>query len=172
MSDNKINQENNIVSGDQAGGSIDKSVHNYFTKSSMPSRMANLIKKFKEEKAGDQLFQTEIAKLKHYMEQVPTEVVIGLEAKLKEGGQEDILSFAEKTKELFTKKLVQYQFSESAQEIHAYLLVEVFTRFNLHVTPLIKQNASKEQIRGAVQINIIDQINSLLDDNVLDLYPD
>ena len=77
---------------------------------------------------------------------MPDEEIGGLEEKLRAGNYENLLDFAQKTKELFTKKLASYQFSETAQEIHAYLLAEVYTRFNFHVFPQMKKDLQQEKI--------------------------
>src|SRR4051812_20179237 len=57
------------------------------------------------------------------------DVVIGLEGKLKLGGIECQLDYAERAKERFSKKLNKFILYPSAQRIHAYLLGEIESRF-------------------------------------------
>lgn len=171
--ENKITQSKNTVHGNMAGQdqyNIENKI--YMPDPSKPTRMARLIEKFRKEKENDTQFQEQIQKLTHYSSQVPDEDVLGLEPKLKESGHDGLLAFAQKTKELFSKKLAQYQFSESAQQIHAYLLTEVYNRFNLHVLPAIQKQASQEEVNQKIQEHIISPIDNILEENVLELYPD
>jgi len=162
-----VSQEGNVVFGDLAGGSIDKSVRIYAGKG--PTEMQRLIEKFRKERGTDIPFQQTVDRLRHYSTQVSTEQVVGLEAKLEAGHRDDLLEFAKTTKERFAKKLALFQLSESAQEIHAYLLAEVYTRFNNHVAPLIRDGEQPAAVHAAIQASVIDPIQTLLEDNVLQL---
>lgn len=167
--DNNVIQENNVVLGDQVGR--DKNVH-YHLPLEKPSRMARLVEKFRKERENNKEIQSQIEKLKHFTTAVENEEVKGLEPKLIEGNQAALVDFACQCKELFAKKLAQYQFSEAAQEIHAYLLASVFQRYHLHVYPLVKSNKPAEEISRVIQEHIIRPINETLEDNVLDFYED
>jgi len=161
-------QSGNVVAGDQAGRDIIK----YITSdNSRPSEMGRLIDRFKAEHQNDPQFEDTVEKLRHYSK--PTgDTVLGLDGKLSAGNRQDLLEFATATKEQFAKSLAKHQFSESAQEIHAYLLAEVFTRFNTHVYPLIRQSSTHAQIADAIQTRVVDPVKALLEDNVLGLYAD
>lgn len=164
-------QENNIVHGDQAGRDIIKKTT--YT-NSRKNYVQSLNAKFLKERENKKELNEIIDRLQYYWDNVDdndTEV-IGLDEKLKKGGYDDFMEFARKTKELFTKKLTKYQFSESAQQIYAYILAEIYSRFHLHVYPLIKNNATKQEINKAVNEQIITPVQEMLEENVLDILAD
>lgn len=167
MDDTHTKQENNVVHGDQAGRDIFKF---YATDGSQPTPMGRLVEKFKRERMEDAGFHETLDILKHFGRPLSGETVAGLEAKLRASGREGLLLFAQQTKELFTKKLIEHQFSEAAQEIHGYLLAEVYTRFHMGVLPAIQQGLSAEAVDALVKARVIDPVQALLDENVLRLF--
>jgi len=169
MPNEKIKQIDNVVGGDLAGRDIYK-VSNYAIDPSRPTSMAKMIEKFKEEIKNNKVIDKIIDDLQHYSNPAPGDTLIGLEAKMEEGGRSDMIPFAKRTKELYYKKLTQYQFSETAQEIHVFLLAEVFTRFHNFIHPLMGSNLSQIQINEIIQDKIINPIQDILDENVLRLY--
>jgi len=172
MASSKITQSQNTVAGDQAAGDINKNQisFNYAYDSQRRTDIAVLIEKFRVEREGDIKFYETVDKLEHYKSSPPGEPTLTLEEKLEKGGCADQLRFARQTKELFSKNLVQFQYSESAQRIHALLLAEVYSRFHRLVSPLIHQGADINAINRAVQVEIIEPVQRLLQDNVLELY--
>ena len=60
---------------------------------------------------------------------------------------------------------------ESAQKIYAYLLGEVWNRFNLLVVPGIKEGGSKLEVDELIQDKVIGPVLDLIPENVFDLYP-
>lgn len=172
MSDEKNSQIANVVQGDQAGRDIVTNVNHYTYDPSRPTQMSRLIDKFKAEHATNSQYQQTIDKLEHFGTVVAEEQVIGLEQKLTAGGRTSFLEFAQRTKELFTKKLAKHQFSESAQRIHALLLAEVYSRFHNHVYPRIVAGGAEAEINLLVQSQIIDPVQAMLEENVLHLYAD
>lgn len=174
MAEREVSQTKNVVSGDQAAGDINKNkiAFNYGYQPGARSEITALIEKFRTERGGDVKFEATIKKLEHFQSQAPDEPVLTLEEKLEKGGCLDQLRFAQRTKELFSKKLVEFQYSESAQRIHALLLAEVYSRFHRLVAPLIYQGADINAINHAVQVDIIDPVRCMLEDNVLELYSD
>jgi hypothetical protein len=168
-----ISQSDNVVGGDQAGRDINKpTVINYGLDSSGVTQIAKLIEKFRIERAGDQLFQQTVEKLEHYSAQPVDVQFLSLEEKLDRGGCAGQLRFAKETKELFTKKLVQFQYFESAQKIHAFLLAEIYSRFHRFVSPLIAEGAPTTVINHVVQEDVLAPILALLGDNDLEIYSD
>lgn len=164
-------QASNVVHGDQAGRDIINTTFKlYAVDGSQPTPMGRLVEKFKRERQEDARFNATLEILKHFGQSLSGETVAGLEAKLRASGREGLLLFAQQTKELFTKKLVEHQFSEAAQEIHAYLLAEVFTRFNMDVLPAIQQGMPAEGVNALVRNRVVDPVQALLDENVLRLF--
>ena len=171
MGDSHTTQKNNVVLGHQAGRDIINNTINLYTADgSQPTPMGRLVEKFKKERENDTQFHETLEILKHFARPLSGEDIAGLEAKLRASGREGLLNFAQQTKELFTKKLVEHQFSEAAQEIHAYLLAEVYTRFHVEVLPAIQQGADPAAVNTLVQQRVIQPVQALLDENVLRLF--
>jgi hypothetical protein len=131
VSDSDTTQSGNIVGGDQAGRDIHKTIVNCVPGPGCQSQIVVLSEKFRAERAGDVKFHETIEKLEHFQARVDHEPIVGVEDKLTTAGFSiQQVEFAKKTKELFAKKLVQFQLSESAQRIQALLLAELDSRFH------------------------------------------
>ena len=164
-------QENNVIGGNQAGRDlINNAINLYASDGSQPTQMGRLVEKFRKERQNDTRFNETVSILEHFARALSGEDTIGLEAKLRASGRESLLVFAQQTKELFTKKLIEHQFSESAQEIHAYLLAEVYTRFHNEVLPAIENGTTMETVSSLVQRRVIQPVQDLLGENVLGLF--
>ncbi|MBW8782462.1 MAG: hypothetical protein JF599_11325 [Verrucomicrobia bacterium] len=96
------------------------------------------------------------------------DVVIGLEGKLKLGGIECQLDYAERAKERFSKKLNKFILYPSAQRIHAYLLGEIESRFQAAFTPMVDA-LSPEQKVEFVKMKVVEPIKLQLGLNSLGL---
>lgn len=135
--------------------------------------MRALIARFKVEAEENETFSGVIPKLQHFSNVVDApEAIQGLEGKLTDAGYENFLHLGITTKEQFAKKLIEFQFSRSAQEILSFLLAEVFTRFHTSVLPAISSNESHAVVFRLVQSEVINPISDLVEENVLDLYAD
>jgi len=167
-------QKNNKVLGDQAGGNIDKSItHHYAAPSKSSDTMSFLIAQFKEEFKNDQQVAELIERLEHYSSNVDAKAeVIGLGNKLETGGYSAYIDHAQSMKEAFVKKLMKYQFYESAQQIYVYVLAEIYTKFHLKVYPLIIDRKSSDVVLEAVSDSVVDPLIERLGENVLHLYAD
>ena len=172
MSDFEAKQEKNIVGGDQAGRDINKNIYIVPNDGGRRTPMGNLIEKFRYEKKNDIQFKKTIEKLEHYSRRVEGDEIIGLEAKLKAAEYDAFIEFAQKTKELFAKKLAKHQFSESAQQIYAFLLAEMWDRYYRNVYPQIQNGLPQDRICKLVETQVLDPIKELLEENVLELYAD
>jgi len=173
VADPNVTQSQNVVRGDQAGRDVNKSttIVNYSFDASQPTPIGLLIEKFRKEQAEDKQFRDIIAKLEHFSK-VADGKLSSLSEKLESGGCKSHVEFAEKAKELFAKKLVEFQYSESAQRIHAYLLAEVWSRFHRFVRPLIAEGADIHALNCCVEVHIIQPVQSMLGENDLELYSD
>lgn len=167
----KTTQNNNVVLGDQAAGDVIKNTYN-INGGIASTELGRLIEKYKKEFENNIQFNEQIDKLQHYSTPLPDEKIIGLEAKLNAGQRLNYLPFAIQTKEIFVKKLAKYQFYEAAQEIHAFLLAEIYTRYNLHVYPQITSGTQESEINSLIQRKIIDPILGLFSENILHIYSD
>lgn len=166
----KTMQTGNIVNGDLAGGNINKSI--YMPESSVSAELGRLTEKFKKELENNIQFNEVIEKLEHYITPIANDEIIGLEAKLKEGKRSTHLPFASSTKERYVKKLAKHQFYEAAQEIHSYLLAEVYTRYYNQIHPQITNGAQESEINDLIQSKIINPILGLFNENILHIYAD
>jgi hypothetical protein len=141
--------------------------------SGQKNRMAVLIEKFKKERENDEVFVGIISKLQHFNTSADGNTAVeGVTSKLSKAGMDHFVSFAIHTKELYVKKLAEFQFSKSAQEIHCLLLAEVYTRFHYHVWPALCTGRTETDIAALVQQHIISPVSEMLTENVVDLYSD
>jgi hypothetical protein len=174
MFENKTVQENIEAGGNVAGRD---NIQNNFSINS-PAKSINYIERvtlrYHSEKANNPNICNIIDELQHFKTQIEGESVEvqGLKKKLTDGNLEDLIPKAEEYKEKFTKKLVKHEYSESAQEIFAYILAEVKTRFDLHVYPLLQQRVPIQQINQIIVDLVITPAQNELGDNVLRIYKD
>jgi hypothetical protein len=98
--------------------------------------------------------------------------VEGVKAKLGKAGYDNLLGFALMTKEMFVKKLTEFQFSRSAQEMQCLLLAEVYTRFHYCVWPALCAGEDQKKVMSLVQTHIINPVSEILGENVLNIYAD
>lgn len=162
-----MNQEGNWVAGDMAGRDINK----YYVAPTENKYLVELYKKLDEEIKGSAQIRELMEALEHYMSRVPGDN-IGLDEKLSKGNRADLLEFARQTKERFSKKLVKFQFYESAQKVYLFVLAEVYTRYMNSVYPLIQSNQPPVVVNKAIQEQIIGPINTMLGQNMLELCSD
>ncbi|HEX3142503.1 MAG TPA: ABC-three component system protein [Pyrinomonadaceae bacterium] len=168
MNDPEVKQEGNLVLGDQAAGSIDKSTRSYnFPKPQQSaSTMARLLKRFEYERTNNITLKGYIEELNHYYSPVEGDV-IGLEQKLKDGKAENFLKFALSTKERFYKRLTKFELYESAQKINAHLLALVITYFELQIAPRIRQGLKEDELGTVIKEFIIEPLLREVEDNSL-----
>lgn len=135
--------------------------------------VANLERRFLAEQENDIRVQGIIPKLQHYLELTKEEtVLIGLEKKLRNGGFDKIVNFAMDTKEQFSKHLMLYALSPSAQMIHAHMLAKVYTCFSMYVLPSIQEGKDQNEIISLLRVKIFEEIENCLGNNVLNILDD
>lgn len=163
-------QEGNVAN-DLAGRDIIKPS---YTVNAAPlqkhNKLKELFRAFEHEKENNIQFKEFIDELEHFTTSQDEEV-IGLEEKLKNGNRETILSFAKAVKEMYTKKLVKYQFYQSAQKINVYLLGLTWQYFMTSVYPLVCNGAPESVVNDAVKNSIIDPLLEALDGDTLGFQP-
>lgn len=161
-----------ITPGDILAGMQD-SLNLFKNLSAQKNRMSVLIERFKKERANDEVFSGIIAKLQHYSTSTDgVGDVEGVKTKLGKAGYDNLLEFALVTKEMFVKKLTEFQFSKSAQEMQCLLLAEVYTRFHHFVWPALCEGQGQGAVQALVQQFIINPVSEMLGENVLDIYTD
>lgn len=162
-----VRQENNIVGRDQVGR--DKFETHYHVPR---THMSELIDRYKKECQSNTVFHDKVEELEAYCSPASRGDVLGLDEKLENGGYSDFREYAVKTKERFFKKLVRFQLYESAQRIYAFVLADVCTRYHNDVYPLVLEGKSQAEIHSAIQRNVVDPVQAILEENVLGIMAD
>lgn len=168
MNGNKVSQSN--IKAQTVIGRDDRSIHIHRTSSTQ--YMEGLMAKFKDEQKSKIQCYDIIDDLKHYSTAIKNEKIIGLEAKLIEGNRKEYINFATETKEKFYKKLKKNEYSESAQEIYTFLLAEIYSNFNHHIYPLLKEEHSIEYINKLIDEFVIIPAQDILGENILRIFKD
>lgn len=169
MSENEVTQTNNVAGSDIAGRDVNKTYSSAYSFGESQARvkyMAELLKKFKEDCDHNSQLKEFIDEFDYFNNQLEGDIV-GLEQKLKDGNRDGFIEFALRTKERFFKKLLKYQFSESAQRIHIYLLASLESRFQNHVAPKIRDDHPAEEINILIEEALIKPLLLELDENLL-----
>ncbi len=156
----KVKQIDNVVYGDQAGGNI--TTNNYILPSSQAAShmLANLLNRYKAEVRDATYIGQIIDDIVYYNSTKDTEV-IGLEAKLDQGNRSHVFFYAEEAKDRFHKRLLKFQFSESASKINSYLLAQIVSNFQRFVYPRICDGSSSTEIDGLVLLHVVKEVEAL-----------
>ncbi len=132
-----MNSQKNIYSGgDVAGGNIDKSftaVYNNHPK----TRLGGLIEQLRDQIGKDPCAEEFVESLLSWMNPKRTDLRRDLATKLNACGKGYLLSDALENKELFAKQLRRTAFNPALQEIYAYILGEIHSRFIYQIKPMI-----------------------------------
>ncbi|WP_268225332.1 ABC-three component system protein [Sinomicrobium oceani] len=172
---NEVTQSNNAVeNGDIAGRDIIKPTTINIGRVSFggKSQLEVLYEKLEQEEQNSTGFSEMVEELMHFKNYAANTEVIGLEKKLENGNRLRYLNFAEKAKEKFTKKLLKNEHSETAQQIYAFLLAKVYSRFETQIYPRLNEGHPEEYINQLVDEFIIKPLEDLLGDNLLRIYED
>ena len=171
---NGVNQTNNTLeNGDLAGRDINKPTYNIGRGSfGGQSQLEILYARLEKEKQESAIFSDIVDELLHFKNYAANTEFIGLEKKLENGRRLNYLSFAEKTKEKFTKKLLKNEHSETAQLIYAFLLAKVYSSFENYIYPRFIEGHPDEFINQLVSEYIIKPMEDILGENLLRIYDD
>lgn len=168
-----VKLENISANGGVAGRDYtDNSVHNYASSPPQLTHIQILYQRYLNESSDDQKETKEIIEdLQHFLERPARYIEINLEQKLIKSGREYLIYDAEEAKERAMKRIMKFQHSEVAQEIFAYTLSDILTRFKKLIVPLIKKGADIEVIDNAIFEKIISPIASEAEPCNLGLNP-
>ena len=147
-------QNDNIVAGSLAGR--DLSITNNFP---LPTQIKLLCERLQTE-GHDVAAPTKefIEDLQHYLDRPASQFGRTLAEKLVDSNRAELVELAQEAKERAMKKIMRFQSSRTAQEIFAYVLGELHTRFVLHVNPLVASQANRAEIDAAMQEKVISPI--------------
>lgn len=99
-----------------------------------------------------------IEELAEYTTDRPDREIIGVEAKLANGGREDLIQNAIYFKNKFERKIAKKQLSRSEQHCYAHILAFIESKFNQFVRPLILNGSSKQVVDAAVHEHIFEPV--------------
>lgn len=99
-----------------------------------------------------------IEELAEYTTDRPGREIIGVEAKLENGGREDLIENAIYLKNKFERKIAKKQLSRVEQHVYAHVLAVIQTNFNQYIRPLILNGRSKDEIDAAVHEQVYEPI--------------
>ena len=171
---NEVTQTDNTVeNGDISAGDINKQTY-YFGRVPFEgkSQLEILYDKLEKEKKESTVFSDIVDELLHYKNNADDTDIIGLEKKLENGNRLKYLSFAEKSKEKFTKKLLKYEHYETAQLIFAFLLAKVYSSFETNISPHLSEENSDTFVNELVSEYITKPLEDILGDNLLHIFDD
>lgn len=170
MTGNEVQQIGNSAGNDIVGR--DKydnrtTIHNYPSGLRVPA-LTSFYERYKDDVANNRELKENIEKFNYYTTPFKGDV-IGLEAKLQNGGFGDIIEYAQEAKESFHKQLYRNQFSESAQLINCHLLSIVQSYFETYIMPKIRSGMQQEEVIVLVQERIVTPLLHELGENILNL---
>ena len=154
----KVDQSKAIAHrGDVVGGSKVENITNlnFYTPPST-GVVGSLLDTLEMEMSKNIEIQQTIGRLQDFYDrQVPSDGVIGLEAKLRASNRTDDLHRALAKKELFVKTLEKWSLYASAQEIFVHLLARAEHEFQSLISPQINQ-LSEVEVNSITTTRIID----------------
>ncbi len=162
-------QNDNVVGGSIVGR--DMTVNNNYP-AIVSTQIKLLCERLQLEEDSNANPATEfIEDLQHYLDRPASEFDRTLAQKLVDSNRAELVELAQEMKERAMKKIMRFQSSRTAQEIFAYVLAELHTRFLLHVSPLIALNASRADVDAAMQERVIAPVVDAVAPSPLSLNP-
>ena len=127
------------------------------------TRFSKRFERLNQEVSADARYEGVMEELKYYLTKLDG---VDMPTKLEDGGfDKHEIWRATKRKENYWKKLEKTKYFESAQWINSQLFAKIKIDFENHVErPLIKNNASKDQILDALVKKVITPVLKLLNE--------
>lgn len=97
-----------------------------------------------------------IEELEEYVTDKPDREVIGVKAKLENGGRQELVEKAIYYKSKFARKLAKNQMSLVEQKVYAHALASIIVAFDLKVRPVIADGESNSMVDAAIHDSIIE----------------
>jgi len=123
-----------------------------------PDALIALIERSKQLSENDPEYRAMIEELDSFLESRPGRQVIGLEAKLKKAGRDDLLDDAEHLANRFSRRLAKNQMSPSMQALYLHCLSRINTAFCSFIQPLIRGGATEQAIDAAICQMVVDNL--------------
>lgn len=149
-----IHTGRDFIGGDQTNLS--------FIQQSKINKYLKLIEHLDEEIKKNSKSSEIIDSLYHYKQRIPNDKWNGLEEKIENSEYNIDIKYALRAKESFTKKLLDYEYYESAQKLFVRLLASIESDFNTLIYPLIQEKINLKEInilfRELIRKQIIDEL--------------
>lgn len=159
-----MEQKNNHVGGSLAGRDINNNqttTNNYTTNAianSKKTQIELLYERLKQEVGQQQGLKDFVDDLQHYMGKTATVMDRSLAEKLTDTGRADLVRMAEELKEHAAKNIMRSQSSPAAQDIFAYVLSELHTKYVMHVSPLVVAGSNRSVVDAAMEKYVVQPI--------------
>lgn len=167
-------QKNNHVEGSLAGRDINNPVTNNYTNyhsKENATQIGILYERLKAEVGQQKGLQEFVEELQHYMGRSASNMRRSLSEKLTDSGRTDLIPIAEEFKESAAKKIMRFQSSPAAQDIFAYVLSELHTKYLMHVRPLVAAGNDRTSVDAAMELHVINPVATSMEPSALGLTP-
>jgi len=159
------NQKNITAGGTVVGGNLTQKTVNIREVERINKILDKLFKQYSNDKNTGKTTDTVVASLNEFaIETDPALLEKDLEQKLADAGRLELFKEGLIYKEMFRQKIERYRLFPSAQEIYAYLLGIVLTRFNDFVKPAIDEGLSTAEIKSVIHEQILEAITLMIPD--------
>lgn len=163
-------QRKNHVEGSLAGRDINNPVTHYHSKEKQ-TQIGLLYERLKTEVGQQEGMQEFVEELHHYMGRSASNIQRSLSEKLTDSGRADLIPVAEEFKESAAKKIMRFQSSPAAQDIFAYVLGELHTKYLMHVRPLVAAGNDRTTVDAAMELHVINPVATSMEPSALGLTP-
>lgn len=163
-------QKGNNVAGSLAGRDINYNTTNQFA-GEKKTQIGFLYERLKQEASQKEGLQEFVDELQHYMGRAAVSIDRSLSQKLGDTQRSDLISVAEELKEIAAKKIVRFQSSPASQDIFAYVLGELHTKYLSHVRPLIAAGKGRAEVDSAMETYVVNPIAESMEPSALGLTP-
>lgn len=162
-------QKDNHVHGSMAARDVNNVTNNHIH--IKKTQIGVLYERLKAEAAQHEGLKDFVEELQHYMGRATTGIERSLSDKLTDSGRVDLIQIAEEFKESAVKKIMRFQSSPAAQDIFAYVLEELHTKYLMHVRPLIVSGADRLAVDSAMETHVINPVAESMEPSALGLTP-
>lgn len=153
------NQKHISASGDVVGGDVFKQNIIVQAPANPSVLLTKLYEQYKKDVQTHNTTDEMIEQLQAYFPDKDAETLErDLERKLTEAGRSDLLEQARRYKEMFRQKIERYRLFPAAQEIYAFLLGQVLTRFDTYVKPAIDAGMEPDKIGELMHEQVVEAI--------------
>jgi hypothetical protein len=163
-------QKNNNVAGSMAGRDVNYNTTNQFA-GEKKTQISFLYARLKQEASQKDGLQEFVDELQHYMGRAAATIDRSLSQKLIDTQRVDLIVVAEELKEKAAKKIMLFQSSPASQDIFAYVLGELHTKYLSHVRPLIAAGKDRAEVDAAMETFVVNPIAESMEPSPLGLTP-